>query len=992
MTQGREKDKVVCIMGLEESKNEPQVENYENPSDMKNKENLTTKNKTFETPQNSSYGNFYKNPNNFSTKKTTLDNINNSENSFDNNISIMSGTFMKNQMYNKNYEDQQHQESYKHGISNISMNPHTRFKQNLLNQSSSNEITMKITNDKFYTKNVINGDDSDSSIEIENISALERDKYFNRIKKNKSKDPNLRKSVESQEEENEEGFILQDVEKFLSSKEIKKMNDSINQNNTCNYKESNNSSIDNFSKNNITINLCTSDQGPNLINDLSKSINQQLYHSRINQSANYDRQLKNTINDQISHFPNTLNSSISFGAVANELHKKNIKQKFNKENPTIGILTNEPENEFTNNIQTQNNEIVQLKKKVINTYKSMHMQTNNNSSVDKKSLDQNSKDDMEFSFEHDNNSFDSYFDNIAIKNRDNSVDSKQDINKEVKENKGKNVPNQKNLSLNQPIKILRKNKYARKKRRYEDLDRSQDRMQSILNNSQNNNLLNTVKNDFNSNSDYDWNSDSQSLRQIQNNTEKVKFLRAVFSLTSHINILSENCNINLPDKYNIILLAYEELQHNEHLQTQTQQLETNTINSKADMLDFHVNNQLKNIFDGKINLLKKPTSKISPLAINQIKDTKLKNTLTYAKFTKNSSKTLDKDHSLFLQTQSGNVLEYDFISNSIKKSFIQDQSAHGSICCNKSSIFCSNKNGDIVEFSVNDTKMVCKYEKVHQYFISTIIVCPKGSNTIYSGDEEGFIVKFDTLSKKAQNQRMQFFQTAVKILLISSDAKTLFAIGKLSHNLVQIDTKTLSVVKDYSDLILDEITSGVIDNNSEYVFIGDSLGNFKIISIDTKTIIKTFTNLICFDEKSLSINKSNLVEDFNDSVYDFGTGSDDEEKDEKSHFNGISIEAQCFCDNDCFMYIANEKGAIFKYSFDHFQNEMILLKKFTVNMKKREDFNIINQMLSENGEFLYYCLSDGSVKKICSKTGTLVRDYKQIIKEEIKLAKIFTYK
>ena len=109
----------------------------------------------------------------------------------------MSGTFMKNQMYNKNYEDQQHQESYKHGISNISMNPHTRFKQNLLNQSSSNEITMKITNDKFYTKNVINGDDSDSSIEIENISALERDKYFNRIKKNKSKDPNLRKSVES---------------------------------------------------------------------------------------------------------------------------------------------------------------------------------------------------------------------------------------------------------------------------------------------------------------------------------------------------------------------------------------------------------------------------------------------------------------------------------------------------------------------------------------------------------------------------------------------------------------------------------------------------------------------------------------------------------------------------------------------------------------------------------------------------------------------------
>ena len=143
----------------------------------------------------------------------------------------------------------------------------------------------------------------------------------------------------------------------------------------------------------------------------------------------------------------------------------------------------------------------------------------------------------------------------------------------------------------------------------------------------------------------------------------------------------------------------------------------------------------------------------------------------------------------------------------------------------------------------------------------------------------------------------------------------LFVIGKQSYDMVQIDTKTFTIVKDYSMLIVDEISCAVIDNNSEYLFLGETLGNFKIISIDTKMVVKNFTDLICVDEKSYQIKQRTLSDEFNESVYDFGT---DDDKSDKSVLNGISIEAMCFCDNDSLMYLTNEKGLIFKYSFDHF--------------------------------------------------------------------------
>ena len=132
--------------------------------------------------------------------------------------------------------------------------------------------------------------------------------------------------------------------------------------------------------------------------------------------------------------------------------------------------------------------------------------------------------------------------------------------------------------------------------------------------------------------------------------------------------------------------------------------------------------------------------------------------------------------------------------------------------------------------------------------------------------------------------------------------------------MVQIDTKNFNVVKDYSNTIGDEILCATIDNNSEFLFLGDSLGNFKIISIEAKMVVKSFSDLICIYEKSYTI-KPTKNDEFDDTEYDFGT---DEDKSVKSTLNGISIEAMCFCDNDSLIYLANDKGVIYKYSFDHF--------------------------------------------------------------------------
>jgi WD40 repeat protein len=235
-----------------------------------------------------------------------------------------------------------------------------------------------------------------------------------------------------------------------------------------------------------------------------------------------------------------------------------------------------------------------------------------------------------------------------------------------------------------------------------------------------------------------------------------------------------------------------------------------------------------------------------------------------------------EDGNLIFSTSKGAIVEYDLTNKRIAGTYPNLDKASSILEVGHDSLFAGNHLGVIQQYSFKSRKLLHKYSDQHTAAITSMALFSDNKSLI-SGDKSGHIVKWNLDNHSVSTPSYRVFNSPITKLLLTSNNKYLIVIGKNPKDLLQLNPENYSTIKNYNYLTPNPITASEVDWKSEYLFLGDSQGDVRIIAIYTQKVLKNFHKVYFNDNSCLKAKKQNK-DDWNEVVDDFIEKNGEEEE------------------------------------------------------------------------------------------------------------------
>lgn len=226
-----------------------------------------------------------------------------------------------------------------------------------------------------------------------------------------------------------------------------------------------------------------------------------------------------------------------------------------------------------------------------------------------------------------------------------------------------------------------------------------------------------------------------------------------------------------------------------------------------------------------------------------------------------------EDGNLIFSTSKGAIVEYDLTNKRIAGTYPNLDKASSILEIGHDSLFAGNHLGVIEQYSLKSRKLLQTYSDQHTSAITSMALFSDNKSLI-SADKSGHIVKWNVHPPSLSTPPYKPFKSPITKLLLTSNNKYLFLIGKNPKDLLQLNPENYSTIKNYSYLTPHRITAAIADCKSEYLFLGDSQGDVRIMSINTQKVLKIYPK-IYFDNNSCLKAKKRKNDDWSEVVDDF---------------------------------------------------------------------------------------------------------------------------
>jgi WD40 repeat protein len=226
-----------------------------------------------------------------------------------------------------------------------------------------------------------------------------------------------------------------------------------------------------------------------------------------------------------------------------------------------------------------------------------------------------------------------------------------------------------------------------------------------------------------------------------------------------------------------------------------------------------------------------------------------------------------EDGNLIFSTSKGAIVEYDLINKRIAGTYPNLDKASSILEIGHDSLFAGNHLGVIQQYSFKSRKLLHTYSDQHTAAITSMVLFSDNKSLI-SADKSGHIVKWNVHPPSALSPPHKPFKSPITKLLLTSNNKYLFLIGKNPKDLLQLNPENYLTIKNYSSITPYRITAAIADCKSEFLFLGDSQGDVRIISINAQKVLKIYTKIYFENNSCLKAKKRNK-DDWSQVVDDF---------------------------------------------------------------------------------------------------------------------------